>query len=85
MARLVVPDDQETAIGDEGGELMLLASWEVRDVRKDLETKTVLEGNVGALVVVEEELDDTGVDSHGDLVLMSVLETDKIIMLKNIP
>lgn len=67
VTRLVIPDDQETAVSDEGGELMLLAAREVGDVGKDLEAETVLERDEWSVVVVEEELDDTGVDSHGDL------------------
>lgn len=63
----VVPDDELLSIGDEGGELMLLAARKVGDIGQDLETETVGERDKVSVGVHEKELDDFGVDGHGDL------------------
>lgn len=67
VPRLIVPDYQNTTVGDKGSELMLLATGKVGHVWKNLETETTLERDEWLVVVVEEELDDTSVDSHGRL------------------
>ena len=66
VARLIVPDDKNAAVSDERRELMLLASREVAHIWKYLQAKTVLERDIRFLVLVEEQLDDSGVHGHSD-------------------
>lgn len=67
LVGLVIPHDEDSAVSNEGCELVLLAGRKVRNIREHLDAKLVLDLDVGESVVVQNCLDHTRVDGHGDL------------------
>ena len=63
----IVPDDERATVGDEGGEVVLLAVREKGDVGDDLEAETVLEADEVGGVLAQEHGDERSADGDGTL------------------
>jgi hypothetical protein len=62
---------------DEGGRLVFLAVWECSETGKNLEAKTFVDLDVGGFGVCQNQFDDSGIDRHGDLPVIS--KTNRIV------
>jgi hypothetical protein len=82
---VVIPDQKELLLCEESSTLVLAGLGEIVDGGKDLNVKTLAEGNVGSVrCELDECLDDTGVDGddNGEVDQRGVVAKRRLYQLR---